>query len=392
MKVLLIGVGAVGEAIAITAHDKPWLEKLVLADANLERAQQVAARLGQSPRLAVEAIDARDGRRIAELAQQYDIDLVMNAVTNFFNNTIFDAAFASGCHYLDMAMSDIGEHMGSYQFSRHAQWQQAGLLAILGMGVDPGVSNIFACYAHKHLFDEIDEIGIRDGAALEVEGHDFAPAFSILDTLEECTDLPLVWERERGWFTLPPFSEPELFHFPEGIGEIECVHIEHEEVVMIPRYIPCRRVTFKYGLGETFIRTIQVIQMLGMHSDQVISVKGVQVAPRDVLAACLPDPASLGDKMSGKTCVGTWVSGWKDTIPRQVYLYQSTDNQHSMQKYGCQAVGWQTGVAPVIAMQLIAEGTWRGKGVLCPEAFEPEPYLALMPQYDYPYGIIEMTE
>jgi len=390
MKVLLIGVGAVGEAIAITAAKRPWLEKLVLADYNLDRAQLVANKLGGPDKFPAEKVDARDTAQIIALARKHGADLIMNAVSNIYNRFIFDAAYEAVCTYLDMAMQDTGANMGSYQFSHSSQWQEKGCLAILCTGMDPGVSDIFASYAAKHLFDEIDEIGIRDGAALEIEGYEFAPAFSLIDTIEECTDLPIVWERGRGWFEAEPFSEPEFFNFPEGIGRIECVNIEHEEVVLIPRWIKCNRVTFKYGLGEKFINIIKVIKMLGLHSPDPVNVKGLQVAPRDVLVACLPNPAYLGDRMTGKTCVGTWVKGTKDGKARQIYLYQATDNAESMAKTGCQAVALQTAIGPVIIMELLAKGIWKGRGVLSPEAFDPDPFLALMAEFDFPYGLVEM--
>jgi saccharopine dehydrogenase (NAD+, L-lysine forming) len=389
MKVLLIGVGGVGEAIAVVGCERPWLEMMVLADYNLERAKTVQNRLGAVEKFPIEQIDARDIKRIIQVARKHGVDLIMNAVSNFYNDTLFDAAYEAGCNYLDMAMSGYSMNMGSYQWDQADKWEDTGLLAILGNGMDPGVSDIFAKYASIELFDEIEEIGIRDGATLEVSGYEFAPAFSILDTIEECTDPPLVWEKGRGWFTIPPFEKIEMFNFPEGIGPLEVVDIEHEEVVLIPRYIPCKRVTFKYGLGEKFINVIKVIKMLGLHQKELISVKGVMVSPIEVLAACLPDPASLGDKMSGKTCVGTWVTGLKDGKQREVYLYQATDNQESMRNYGCQAVSLQTATGPVIVMELLAEGIWKGKGVHGPEAFDPRPFLKRMPKYNFPYKILE---
>ena len=392
MKVLLLGVGGVGEAIAKVAHDRPWLEKLVLADYNLERARSVQNYLGAVDKYPIERIDARDIHQIVQVARKYGIDLIMNAVSNFYNNTVFDAAYEAGCDYLDMAMSDFGAEMGSYQWKRASKWEDKGLLAILGNGMDPGVSDIFAKYASIELFDEIDEIGIRDGAALEVSGYEFAPSFSILDAIEECTDPPLVWEKEKGWFNIPAFEKIEMFNFPEGIGPLEVVDIEHEEVVLIPRYIPCKRVTFKYGLGDKFINVIKVIKMLGMHRKELVSVKGVKVSPIEVVAACLPDPASLGDKMNGKTCVGTWVTGVKDGKKREVYIYQATDNQESMRNYGCQAVSLQTATGPVIVMELLAEGIWKGKGVFGPEAFDPRPFLKRMPEYNFHYKIQEQAE
>jgi len=389
MKVLLIGVGGVGEAIAKVSHDRPWLEKMVLADYNLERAKTVQQHLGVEEKFPIEQIDARDFKQIVQIAQKYRIDLIMNAVSNFYNDTIFDAAYEAGCNYLDMAMSDDGANMGSHQWNQAANWEGKGLLAILGNGMDPGVSDIFAKYASVELFDEIDEIGIRDGAALEVSGYEFAPTFSLLDAIEECTNPPVVWEKERGWYTIPPFEKIEIFNFPEGIGPLEVVDIEHEELVMIPRYIPCKRVTFMYGLGEKFINVIKVIKMLGLHQKEPIDIKGLRVAPIEVLAACLPAPASLGDKMSGKTCVGAWVTGVKDSKRREIYIYQTTDNQDSMKSYGCQAVSLQTATGPVITMELLAEGIWKGKGVHGPEAFDPRPFLARMQGYNFPYKIRE---
>jgi saccharopine dehydrogenase-like NADP-dependent oxidoreductase len=389
MKVLLIGVGGVGEAIAVVGRERLWLEKMVLADYNLERAKTVQNRLGAVEKFPVEHIDARDIKQIIQVARKHEVDLIMNAVSNFYNDTIFDAAYEAGCNYLDMAMSGYSMNMGSHQWNQAAEWEDKGLLAILGNGMDPGVSDVFAKYASIELFDEIDEIGIRDGAAIEVSGYEFAPAFSILDTIEECTDPPLVWEKERGWFTIPAFEKIEMFNFPEGIGPLEVVDIEHEEVVLIPRYIPCKRVTFKYGLGEKFINVIKVIKMLGLHKKEPVNVKGVKVSPIEVVAACLPNPASLGDKMSGKTCVGAWVTGFKDGKRREVYIYQATDNQESMRNYGCQAVSLQTATGPVIVMELLAEGIWKGKGVHGPEAFDPRPFLRCMLKYNFPYKIQE---
>jgi len=389
MKVLLIGVGGVGEAIAKIGHQRPWLEKMVLADYNLERAYTVQKQLGANEKFPVERIDARDVNQTIQIARKHGVDLIMNAVSNFYNDNIFDAAYEAGCNYLDMAMSDDGANMGSYQWKQAEKWERKGLQAILGNGMDPGVSDIFAKYASVELFDEIDEIGIRDGAALEVRGYEFAPAFSLLDAIEECTNPPIIWEKERGWYSIPAFENVEIFDFPEGIGPLEVVDVEHEELVLIPRYIPCRRVTFKYGLGEKFIEVIKVIKMLGLHQKEAIDVKGVKVAPIEVLAACLPPPDTLGDKMSGKTCVGAWVTGKKDGKQREVYIYQSTDNEESMRDYGCQAVSLQTGTGPVIVMELLAEGIWQGKGVFGPEAFDPRPFMRRMQEFNFPYKIRE---
>lgn len=401
MKVLLVGVGGVGEAIAVVAKDRPWLEQMVLSDYNLARVQEVYEKLGRPAKYVMEWIDAGDKALVVEMARKYGVDLIMNAVEPVYNEQLFDAAFEVGCNYMDMAMTlskphptnpyqKCGVKLGDYQFERAKAWEEKGLLALLGMGVEPGLADVFAAYAAKHLFDEIEEIGVRDGANLVVHGYEFAPNFSIWTTIEECLNPPVIWEAERGWYTTEPFSEPEVFDFPEGIGPLECVNVEHEEVLLVPRWIKCKRVTFKYGLGEEFIRVLKTIKMLGLDNKGPIDVKGVKVAPRDVVAACLPDPAHLGDRMTGKTCAGTWVKGIKDGKPRQVYIYQVADNETCMAKYGVQAVVWQTGVNPVIAMELIETGLWRGTGVLGPEAFDPDPFMEKMLEYDFPYGIKEM--
>jgi saccharopine dehydrogenase-like NADP-dependent oxidoreductase len=148
-------------------------------------------------------------------------------------------------------------------------------------------------------------------------------------------------------------------------------------------------VTFKYGLGQKFIDVIKVIKMLGLHQKEAIKVKDVMVSPIEVVAACLPDPATLGEKMKGKTCVGTWVTGVKDGKRKEVYIYQVTDNEESMRNYGCQAVSLQTATGPVIVMELLAEGIWKDKGVHGPEKFDPKPFLKRMPEYNFHYQILE---
>lgn len=402
MRVLLVGVGGVGEAIAAISKPRLWMQKMVLADYSLERAQEVHKKLGRSKRFPAEQVDASDRAAIVALARKHDADLIMNAVDPSFNEAIFDAAFEARTHYMDMAMTLSAPHptkphkktgvkLGDYQFERAPEWEKAGKLALVGMGVEPGLSDVFARYAADHLFDEIDEIGVRDGGNLVVRGHAFAPTFSIWTTIEECLNPPLIWQEGRGWYTTPPFSEPEVFDFPEGIGPVECVNVEHEEVLLMPRYIKCKRVTFKYGLGDEFIGYLKMLHTLGLDNKEKIRVKGVEVAPRDVVAACLPNPATLGEQMSGKTCAGTYVTGTKDGNPRAVYLYQVADNKTCMARIGSQAVVAQTAFNPVIAMELLDAGVWQGVGVQGPEAFDAVPFLKKMRGYGFPYKLEERT-
>ncbi|MFL5920129.1 MAG: saccharopine dehydrogenase family protein [Gaiellaceae bacterium] len=385
MKALVIGTGGVGSAAAAVAQKRDFFERITFADLDPARPQALVTRLDDE-RFAAAQVDASDQASVAALAR--DADVVLNATDPRFNLPIFEAAFETRCAYLDMAMSlsSPGTLLGQQQLDQHERWREAGLLALVGIGVEPGLSDVFARYAADHLFAQIDEVAVRDGADLAVEGYDFAPTFSIWTTIEECLNPPLVWERERGWYTTEPFSEPEVFDFPEGIGPLECVNVEHEEVVLVPRWVDCRRVTFKYGLGEEFIDVLKTLHKLGLDSTERVSVRGLEVAPRDVVAAALPDPATLGDRMHGKTCAGTLVTGTgKDGQPRATYLYHVSDNEQTMRDYGAQAVVLQTALNPVVALELLAGGTWNGAGVLGPEAFDAAPFLDLLTAYGEPW-------
>jgi saccharopine dehydrogenase-like NADP-dependent oxidoreductase len=398
VRVLVVGAGGVGAAAAAVAARRPFVERMVFADVDEARAGRAAA---ASDRFGVERLDASDAATIADLARAERVDAILNATDPRFNPPIFAAAFEARCTYLDMALTLSEPHpeqpyelpgvkLGDLQFAERARWEDAGLLALVGIGVEPGLSDVFARHAEDALFAEIDEIGVRDGASLVVEGYDFAPTFSIWTTIEECLNPPLVWERDGGWYTTEPFSEPEVFEFPEGIGPLECVNVEHEEVVLIPRWIDCNRVTFKYGLGEEFIDVLRTLNRLGLDSTEPVRVRGVEVAPRDVVAAALPDPATLGDRMTGVTCAGTYVTGTgADGEPRATYLYHVVDNERAMREYGSQAVVLQTALNPIVALELLESGAWGGAGVLGPEALPARPFLELLADYGWPHGVDE---
>ncbi len=400
----MVGAGGVGAAFAAIAQRRAVFEHVVLADVALERAQAAADRLGEPDRFSAERVDASSRQDLVDLIGRVHPDAVLNACDPRFNEPIFGAAFDAKVTYLDMAMTLShphperpyelpGEMLGDLQLAAHEEWERAGVLALVGIGVEPGLSDVFARHAADELFSSIDEVGVRDGADLVVEGYDFAPTFSIWTTIEECLNPPLIWERERGFYTTAPFSEPEIFDFPEGIGPVECVNVEHEEVVLIPRWVPCERVTFKYGLGQEFIDVLSTLHKLGLDSTEPVSVRGTLVAPRDVVAAALPDPATLGERMSGRTCAGTWVRGkGVDGQPRSTYLYHLVDNELTMREYSSQAVVWQTAINPAVALELLDRGDWKGVGVLGPEAFPPRPFLDLLEEMGSPHGQIEVPQ
>jgi saccharopine dehydrogenase (NAD+, L-lysine-forming) len=408
MRILVVGSGGVGSAFAPIAARRDFYEHVVFADIDPARARRVVDRFGSNGLFSSVQIDASDAGSVAECARANSITHILNAADPRFVMPILDGAFEAGAHYLDMAMSlsekhptepfaKVGKKLGDDQFAAATDWESKGLLALVGIGVEPGAADVFARYASDQLFSSIAEIGVRDGADLEIPGYAFAPTFSIWTTIEECLNPPVIWERARrdidgGWFTTHPFSEPEVFTFPEGIGNVECVNVEHEEVVLVPRWIGCERVTFKYGLGDEFINVLDVLRKTGLDRVEPVSVRGVEVSPRDVVATTLPDPAFLGEQMTGKTCAGTWVSGTGvDGRPREVYLYHVVDTEETWAKDGVQAVTWQTAINPVVALELLETGVWSGAGVLGPEAFEPVPFLDLLNDHGSPCGMTEMT-
>ncbi|MFF5296014.1 saccharopine dehydrogenase family protein [Paractinoplanes globisporus] len=400
MRVLVVGAGGVGSAAAGIAARRSFFTLFVVADYSLDRAVRAVDAVAD-PRFVAAQVDASSSAAISDLCREHGITHVLNAVDPRFVLPVFEGALAAGADYLDMAMSLshphptdpyrlTGEKLGDAQFAAAPSWEAAGRLALVGIGVEPGLSDIFARYAADHLFSRVDEVGIRDGGNLVVEGYDFAPSFSVWTTIEECLNPPVIWEKDRGWYTTVPLSEPEVFDFPGGIGPVECVHVEHEEVLLIPRWVDAGKVTFKYGLGSEFIEVLRTLHKLGLDSTDPVHVGAATVSPRDVVAAVLPDPATLGDKMTGKTCAGTVVTGLGlDGEPREVYLYHLVDNEWSMSEYGAQAVVWQTAVNPIVALELLSSGTWQGSGVLGPEAFDPVPFLGKLVEYGTPWEIRE---
>jgi len=292
MRILVIGAGGVGASMASIAETRSFFSTFVLADISLSRAQDAIASLDNTNKFVAAQVDARDAAAISALIAERKIDIVVNACDPRLNEPIFNAAFASHCNYIDMAMN---------------------------------------------------------------------------------------------------LSEPHPDnHFPAGIGPFECVNVEHEEVLLIPREIDCKRVTFKYGLGAEFIDWLKTFAYLGLDSKERIRVGDVSVAPRDVLAAVLPNPAKLGHLMHGKTCAGTWVRGTYDGKPRELYLYHVADNETTMRDWGSQAVLWQTAICPVVALELLSNGSWKATGVRGAEAFDAAPFLNLLGEYGAHHGMVEM--
>ena len=415
MKVLVVGTGGVGESAATIAKRRDpkgeWLEKCVMADYSLERATKFSQKLNDA-RFPAEQVDAGNVDQIVALAKKHDVDLIFNAVAPNFNQAILQAALKAQTNYMDTAMTlsephptdpfnQCGLKLGDEEFPLNDDFARIGKLAMVGCGVEPGMADLLARYGADHFFDEVEEIGVRDGSNLEIPGfHGITFGFSIWTTIEECTNPAIVWEADKGWHTVPPFSEPEPFWLPEGIGTVEVAHVEHEEVINIGRTAGLlkgvKKATFKYALGDEFMNAIEVFKAVNMDKKEKIKVGDVWVAPRDVLAAAAPDPIEIGKRYVGKTAAGTWIRGKKDGLTREVYLYQVADNQECVEKYDQQVVQAQTAFTPVVLWELMAAGKLAGykgnpeSGVRSPEEFCADDYVALMPAYEFPGGLLEM--
>jgi len=403
MKLCIIGAGGVGTSAAKiikrAGEGGAWAEKVVISDYDLDRAKLVAAECND-PRFVAEKIDATDAAGIKEVFKKHGINFAMNAVEPLFNENIFDTCLEAGVGYLDCAMTlsyrnkekpyeQCGIKLGDYQFDKHEAWKTAGNMAIVGSGVEPGMADCFARFADKHLFDTIDQVNVRDGD--NYAGADGEFGFSVWTTIEECLNPPVIYEKGKGWFTTENFSEPEIFNFPGGIGNVEVINVEHEEVLLVPRVIDCNRVTFKYGVPRELRVMLKNLEALGMDSaTKKIKVGDSEISPRDFLVKVVPSPVESTLKMTGRGCAGTWVTGMKNGMKRSVYLYQIADNQVCIGKYGTNSVVAQTAVGPVIMLELIATGVWDQKGVHGPESFDPDPFVSRLAKYEFPAGIREM--
>ena len=416
MKVLIVGSGGVGESTAAIAKRRDpkgeLFETMVMADYDLAKAQAASARLGDERRFPAAQVDAADADAVAALCAQHGVDLLCSFLPVKYNPFTLRAALKARVHHLDASTTlsiphptdpfhKAGKVLGEDEFALTPEFEEIGKLALAGWGVEPGMADWLCRYAADHFFHEIDEIGVRDGANLEIPGaRGISFGFSVWMTIEECTNPAVCWELDKGYYTVPPLSEPEPFFLPEGIGWVEVAHVEHEEVIAIGRTHELlkgvKKATFKYALGDEFIQAMEVFKSVNMHETGKIRVGGCEVSPRDVIEAAAPDPNEIGKQYVGQTCAGTWVKGRRDGLEREVYLYQVADNEECVARYGTQGVVAQTAFTGVIAMELLALGKLAGHkgnpeaGVRVPQEFDADDFVQLMAEYEFPGGLLEM--
>jgi saccharopine dehydrogenase-like NADP-dependent oxidoreductase len=389
VKVLVLGAGAVGTVSALKFVQDAMLEKLVIADAVSARASLLADRLSD-PRVSSRRLDAGDRAALVSAIRETGATIVLNAALPATNLVVMRACLEAGCDYIDLASGgtdDDGIPKLDDQFALDAEFRAAGRMALLGMGADPGTSNVYAAYAAKHLLDEVTELHVRDGDNSVCQGHDgFVAAFSPWVFIDECL-CKAVSYRDGRYHLEPPLTGLEPFEFPE-LGVLNCYYVDHEESRTLPRFFPGARVVdFKLCMDDVTLETLRVMHRLGLSGKHRIRVGDTSVVPRDVVVSLLPDPKDLAGRMRGKTCVGTLARGRKNGEDRTFYIYNVADHEAVYAELGVQATAYQTGIPPVIAARLMHEGRWRGPGVRSPEELDPDPFLDRLAREGMPWHV-----
>jgi saccharopine dehydrogenase (NAD+, L-lysine-forming) len=389
VKVLLVGAGAVGTVSALKFAKEAVLEQLVIADTVSARASHLADRL-KDPRVSAIGLDAGDRAAMASVIRKTGTTLVLNAALPATNIAVMQACLEGGSNYIDLASAGTdadGIPKMDDQFALDADFKSAGRLALLGMGADPGTTNVYAAYAAKHLLDTVTELRIRDGDKSVCQGHDgFLAAFSPWVMIDECLCKAVAYRNGR-YFLEEPLTGLEAFDFPE-IGVLNCYYVDHEESKTLPRFFPqARTIDFKLCMDDSTVETLRVMKRLGLSSKNQVRVGTHSIAPRDLVVSLLPDPKDLAGRMRGKTCVGTLAKGFRNGEPQAYYIYNVSDHETAFRELGVQATAYQTGIPPVIAARLIAQGVWSGTGVLSPEQFDPDPFLQRLAEEGMPWYV-----
>jgi saccharopine dehydrogenase (NAD+, L-lysine-forming) len=389
----MLGAGAVGTVSALKFVQQATLEQLVVADAVSARASLLADRL-HDPRVRGLTLDAGDRAAVARAIRDSGTTLVLNAALPVTNLLVMRACLDAGCDYIDLASGGTdadGIPKLDDQFALDAEFRAAGRLALLGMGADPGTTNVYAAYAAKHLLDSVTEIRVRDGDNSVCQGHDgFVAAFSPWVFIDECLCKAVAY-RDGRFHLEEPLTGFEPFDFPE-LGVLNCYYVDHEESQTLPRVFgQARTIDFKLCMDDVTVETLRVMKRLGLSGKDRVRVGDTSVAPRDLVVSLLPQPKDLAGRMRGKTCVGTLIKGLRQGEPKAYYVYNVADHEAAYAELGVQATAYQTGIPPVIAARLIHEGIWRGAGVMTPEEFDPDPFLERLAREGMPWHIRDDT-
>lgn len=390
-KVIIIGAGGVGSVVAHKCAQVPEVfEEIVLASRNEDKCKAVASGIDREIRTA--RVDADSVPELVRLFNREKPDLVINVALPYQDLTIMDACLETGVHYVDTANyepPDTAKFEYSWQWAYREKFREKGLTALLGSGFDPGVTNVFTAWMLKHDFDEIRELDIIDANAGN-HGMPFATNFNPEINIREVT-APCVHFEEGEWRESPALSTSDTFDFPEGIGPLKIYRMYHEELESLVKHIPgLRKARFWMTFSENYLKHLEVLQNVGMTRIDPVVYEGREIIPLKFLKAVLPDPASLGPKTKGRTCIGCIAQGEKDGSSRKVYVYNICDHESCFREVRSQAISYTTGVPAMIGAKMLLEGKWAGAGVFNMEQFDPDPFMEDLNRYGLPWTRTEL--
>ena len=388
-RVLIIGAGGVGRVVARKcASDTATFSEICLASRTVEKCDRIASECVRPIRTA--AVDAFSAQQVAALIGSFRPDLVINVALPYHDLPIMDACLETGVDYLDTANyepPDEARFCYEWQWNYHDRYHDRGIMALLGCGFDPGVTNIFCAHAQKELFDEIHSVDILDCNAGS-HGHPFATNFNPEINIREVTQRGKYFEN-GAWVETKPMERSVVFDFPE-VGPRKAYLIYHEELESLAKNIPgVRRLRFWMTFSDEYLTHLRVLENVGLTRIDPVEYEGKKIVPLSFLKSLLPDPASLGEGYTGKTSIGCLVEGTKKGKPRRVFIYNVCDHEEAYRDTGAQAVSYTTGVPATVGARLMVDGTWKGEGVFNVEQFDPAPFLELLPAYGLPWHCCE---
>lgn len=392
-KVIIIGAGGVGGVVTHKCAQLPEVfSEIILASRNEDKCKAIAAQLDRPIRTA--QVDADNVPELTALLEKEKPDLVINVALPYQDLHIMDACLAAGVDYLDTANYeplDTAKFEYSWQWAYREKFKQAGLMALLGSGFDPGATNVFTAYLAKHYFDEIHELDIIDVNGGD-HGYPFATNFNPEINIREVTAECRHWENGE-FVTTPAMSKKANFTCPEEVGNFNIYRMYHEELEsLVVNFPTLKRAQFWMSFGESYLKHLEVLGNVGMTGIDPIDYNGQQIVPIQFLKALLPDPSTLGPRTKGKTCIGCVVKGIKDGKQKIVYLYQIKDHQDCYAEVQSQAISYTTGVPAMIGAKMMLEGKWKKPGVWNIEQFDPDPFMEDMNKYGLPWEVIELDD
>ena len=392
-KVLIIGAGGVGGVVTHKCAQVPEVfSDITLASRTLSRCQAIQRQVREmrGREIAVEKVDADDVAQTVKLIRKVKPKLVINTALPYQDLPIMDACLETGVDYLDTANyepPDVAKFEYKWQWAYHERYRKAGLMALLGSGFDPGVTNIFCAYAQKHLFDRIQTIDILDCNAGK-HGHPFATNFNPEINIREITQRGRYWEKGE-WKEIDPLSENMMFDFPE-VGPYKAYLLYHEELESLVKHIPgLERIRFWMTFSDQYITHLRVLENVGMTRIDPVEFEGQSIVPLKFLKAVLPDPSSLAQRYEGKTVIGCLIEGEKDGKRRKVFLYNVCDHAACYEEVRAQAISYTTGVPAMTGAMMMLTGKWRGEGVFNVEQLDPDPFLEALGPNGLPWQVVD---